>query len=120
AADRDGPRRRLRPRRMRRWSLRTRSAVAATLAILLALVVVGAGVDILVARHLHRSLDRTLRARAVEVAQLSASAPALLTRPGALDSPLVGTQVLAQVVDRRGRIVARSLDLGGRVLPTDA
>ena len=105
---------------MNRRSLRTRSVVAATLAILLALVVVGAGVDILVARHLHRSLDRTLRARAVEVAQLSASAPALLTRPGALDSPLVGTQVSVQVVDRRGRIVARSLDLGGRVLPTDA
>ena len=46
---------------MNRQSLRTRSVVAATLAILLALVVVGAGVDVLVARHLHRSLDRTLR-----------------------------------------------------------
>ena len=78
---------------------------------------VGVGVDVLVARHLHRSLDRTLRQRAVEVAQLSASAPALLTTPGALDSPVGGTQLIVEVVDRRGRIVARSLALGGRVLP---
>jgi signal transduction histidine kinase len=98
-------------------SLGARSIVAASLAILLALVVVGAGVDLLVARHLHRSLDRSLRERAVEVAQLSASAPALLTSPGALDSPLGGTQVSTEVVDRRGRIIARSLSLGGRVLP---
>jgi two-component system, OmpR family, sensor kinase len=98
-------------------SLQARSVVAATLAILLSLVAVGVAVDALVARHLHRSLDHSLRSRAVEVAQLSASAPALLTRPGALDTSLAGTQVSVQVVDRRGRIVARSLDLGGRVLP---
>jgi hypothetical protein len=101
-------------------SLRARSVAAATLAILLSLVAVGVAVDALVARHLHRSLDHSLRRRAVEVAQLSASAPALLTRPGALDSSLAGTQVSVQVVDRHGRIVARSLDLGGRVLPTGA
>ncbi|MFN2630034.1 MAG: ATP-binding protein, partial [Gaiellaceae bacterium] len=82
-----------------------------------ALVVVGVGVDVLASRHLHRSLDRTLRRRAVEVAQLSASAPALLTVPGALDSPLGGTQLTVEVVDRRGRLVVRSLALGGRVLP---
>jgi two-component system OmpR family sensor kinase len=98
-------------------SLGVRSIVAASLAILLALVVVGAGVDILVGRQLHRSLDRSLRQRAVEVAQLSASAPALLTTPGALDAPLGGQQLSVQVVDRQGRIVARSLALGGRVLP---
>ena len=101
-------------------SLQARSVAAATLAILLSLVAVGVAVDALVARHLHRSLDHALRRRAVEVAQLSASAPALLTRPGALDSPLAGTQVSVQVVDRHGRIVARSLDLGGRVLPAGA
>ena len=67
-------------------SLGARSIVAASLAVLLALVVVGAGIDVLVGRHLHRSLDRSLRQRAVEVAQLSASAPALLTTPGALDT----------------------------------
>ncbi len=100
-------------------SLRVRSIVAASAAILLALVVVGAGVDILVGRHLHRSLDRSLRERAVEVAQLSASAPALLTSPGALDAPLGGEQISVEVVDRRGRIVARSLALGGGVLPLE-
>jgi two-component system OmpR family sensor kinase len=99
-------------------SLQARAVAAAALAILLALVVVGVGVDLLVSRHLHRTLDRTLRERAVEVAQLSASAPALLTRPGALDSPIGGAQPIVEVVDRHGRIVARSLSLGGRVLPT--
>src|SRR5439155_12429537 len=91
---------------------------AATAAIVLAVVVVGVGVDLLVSRDLQRSLDRSLRQRAVEVAQLSASAPALLTTPGALDAHLGGTQLSVEVVDRRGRIVARSLALGGRVLPT--
>ena len=99
-------------------SLQTRSVAAAALAILLALVVVGLGVDLLVSRHLRRTLDHTLRQRAVEVSQLSASAPALLTTPGALDSPIGGAQLIVEVVDRRGRIVARSLSLGGRVLPT--
>ena len=99
-------------------SLQARAIAAAALAILIALVIVGVGVDLLVSRQLHRSLDRTLRQRAVEVSQLSASAPALLTTPGALDSPIGGTQLIVEVVDRRGRIVARSLSLGGRVLPT--
>ena len=98
-------------------SLGARSIVAASLAILLALVVVGVAVDVLVGRHLHRSLDRSLRRRAVDVAQLSAAAPALLTTPGALEGSLGGQQVSVQVVDRRGRLVARSLALGGRVLP---
>ena len=103
---------------MRGSSLQLRSVVAAATAIVLALVLVGVGVDLLVSRHLHRSLDRNLRDRAVQVAQLSVSAPALLTTPGALDSPLGGTQLSVVVLDRRGRIVARSLSLGGRVLPT--
>jgi signal transduction histidine kinase len=100
-------------------SLRTRSILSASLAILIALVVVGAGVDILVGRHLRHSLDRSLRERAVEVEQLSATAPALLLSPGSLDSAVGGTQMLTQVLDRRGRIVARSLSLGGRVLPVN-
>jgi len=98
-------------------SLGARSILAASLAILVALVIVGAGVDLLIGRHLHRTLDRSLRQRASEVAQLSASAPALLTTPGALDTSIGGQQVSVQIVDRRGRIVARSLALGGRVLP---
>jgi signal transduction histidine kinase len=103
---------------MNRLSLRLRSVAAAALAILLAVVVVGVGVDVLVSRHLHRSLDRTLRERAVEVAQLAASAPKVLTTPGALDAPLGSTQLSIEVVDRHDRIVARSLALAGRVLPT--
>ena len=98
-------------------SLGVRSIVAGSLAVVLALVIVGASVDVLVARHLHRSLDRSLRARAVQIAQLSATAPALIVSPGALDAPISGVQLSVEVLDRRGRIVARSLALGGRVLP---
>jgi two-component system OmpR family sensor kinase len=97
-----------------------RSTMAALVSVLVALVIVGVGVDVLVGRHLRGSLDRALRQRAVAVAQLSATAPALLVSPGALDAPAGGTQVLTQVLDRRGRIVARSLALGGRVLPVEA
>ena len=98
-------------------SLGARAILAASAAVVLALVVVGTGVDVLVGRHLHRSLDRSLRSRAVDVAQLSASAPSLLVVPGALDVSLGGRQASVEVVDRHGRIVARSLSLGGRVLP---
>jgi signal transduction histidine kinase len=100
-------------------SLRVRSIVAAAVAVLIALIVVGVGVDLLVGRHLRQSLDRSLRDRAAEIAQLSASAPALLSSPGSLDTPLGGQQLDVQVVDRRGRIVGRSLALGGRVLPVE-
>jgi len=100
-------------------SLTWRSTLAALVSVLVALVIVILGVDVLVGRHLHGSLDRSLRQRAVAVAQLSATAPALLVSPGALDAPAGGTQVLTQVLDRRGRIVARSLALGGRILPVE-
>ena len=100
-------------------SLGTRTTLAAALAIVLALAIVGIVVDVLVGRQLHRSLDRSLRDRAVEVAQLNASAPVLLTSPGALDAPLAGRQLDVEVVDRRRRIVARSLALGGRALPVE-
>ncbi len=99
-------------------SLRVRSAVAAALATLIAVAALGLAIDVLVARHLHKSQDSTLRARAVEVAQLAASAPALLATPGSLDSPVGAEQAFVEVVDRRSRIVARSLSLRGRVLPT--
>jgi two-component system, OmpR family, sensor kinase len=98
-------------------STRLRAVLAAALATLIAVAVLGSAVDVLVARHLRASLDHTLRTRAVEVARLAASAPALLTQPGALDSPVGATQAMVEVVDSRGRIVARSLSLGGRELP---
>ena len=49
-------------------SLRARSILAALLAIVVAVVSVGVGVDVLVGRHLRGSLDRSLRQRAVGVA----------------------------------------------------
>jgi two-component system OmpR family sensor kinase len=103
-----------------RVSLRGRAAIASALAILLAVVSLGVAVDVVVGRHLQRSLDASLRLRAVAVAQLSASAPALITAPGALESPLGGTDTSVEVLDRHGRLVARSLGLGGRVLPAAA
>jgi signal transduction histidine kinase len=98
-------------------SLRLRTILAAAAATMLAVIVLGSALDVLVARHLRHELDTSLRTRAIGVAQLAASAPALITTPGSLDAPTGGTQALVQVVDRRGRIVARSLSLGGRVLP---
>ena len=98
-------------------SLRLRSILAAALATLIAVAVLGSAVDVLVAGHLRRELDHTLRARAVSVAQLAASAPALLATPGSLDSAVGAAQALVEVVDRHDRLVARSLSLGGRVLP---
>jgi two-component system, OmpR family, sensor kinase len=98
-------------------SLRVRSIAAAAAATLIAVIVLGLAVDVLVARHLHHAQDNTLRARAVEVAQLAASAPALLTTPGSLDSPVGAAQAVVEIVDRHGRIAARSLSLRGRVLP---
>ncbi|HEV7639881.1 MAG TPA: HAMP domain-containing sensor histidine kinase [Gaiellaceae bacterium] len=98
-------------------NLRLRTILAAAAATMLAVVVLGSAVDVLVTRHLRHELDRSLRTRAIGVAQLAASAPALVTTPGALDAPAGGTQALVEVVDRKQRIVARSLSLGGRVLP---
>jgi signal transduction histidine kinase len=87
------------------------------LAIALAVAGLGLAVAILVARDLRGSLDTALRERAVEVSRLSVSAPALLTAPGALGAPLGGRDLAVEVLDRRGRIVARSSSLGGRLLP---
>ena len=98
-------------------NLRLRTILAAAAATMLAVIVLGSAVDVLVTRHLRHELDRSLRTRAIGVAQLAASAPALLTTPGALDAPAGGTQALVEVIDSRHRIVARSLSLGGRVLP---
>ena len=53
------------------------------------------------------------------VASLAVSAPAVLTAPGALESPVSGRQIVVEVLDSRGRILARSLTLGARLLPED-
>ena len=64
-----------------------------------------------------RRSTATCAARAVDVARLSVSAPALLTAPGALESPVAGRQLSVEVLDRHGRFLARSLTLGAKLLP---
>ena len=101
---------------MRPITLRARVAAAAAVAIVVAVVVLGLAVVARLDSRLYGSLDETLRRRAVDVARLSASAPAQLTAPGALEGRIGGSALFVQVVDRRGRIVARSAGLGSRVL----
>jgi two-component system, OmpR family, sensor kinase len=97
-------------------SLRVRVGFAAALSILVALAVLGSTLVVLLGRQLHDELDRALRTRATEVAQLVATTPALVTRPGALEAPLGGQQLFVEVLDRHQRIVARSSALGAKVL----
>jgi signal transduction histidine kinase len=101
-------------------SLRVRVALATGAAIALATVVLGITAVALAEREQASSRDAALRAGATQVAQLSASAPALLTAPGALEGRVGGRGLLVEVVDRKGRIVARSASLGGGVLGTRA
>lgn len=98
-------------------SLRARVAAAAAVAIVVAVGLLAIAVPALLQRQLTDELDRSLRGRAVEVARLASSTPALLTEPGTLEGRLTGGALFVQVVDRRGRIVARSGALGGRLLP---
>jgi two-component system, OmpR family, sensor kinase len=100
-------------------SLRARVAAAAVAAIVVAVVLLGVAVLARLDSRLYGSLDDTLRRRAVDVARLSASAPDVLTAPGALEGRVGGSALFVQVVDRRGRIVARSGVLGSRALPVD-
>jgi signal transduction histidine kinase len=97
-------------------SLRVRVGLAAALSILVALAVLGSTLVVLLGRQLHSELDRALRTRATDVAQLVATTPALVTQPGALEAPLGGQQLFVEVLDRHGRIVARSSALGAKVL----
>jgi signal transduction histidine kinase len=98
-------------------SLNFRLIAASIAAVLLAVVVFGVGARVIVSNQMHSSLDRSLRQRAIEVARLSVSAPAVLTAPGALESPLSGRQLSVEVLDRHRAIVARSLALGAKLLP---
>jgi two-component system, OmpR family, sensor kinase len=98
-------------------SLRGRLVIAAAVAVLLAVAGIGGAAAEFVTHELRSTLDTSLRARAGDVARLSASAPSLLTSPGILDSASGGRQLDVEVLDRRGRIVSRSLSLGARVLP---
>jgi signal transduction histidine kinase len=100
-------------------TLRGRLAIAAAASILLAVVVFAVVTVALVDHQLSASLDSALRQRAQAVAQLAVSAPAVLTYPGALEGSDSGRQLAVEVIDARGRIVARSLTLGAQLLPQD-
>jgi two-component system, OmpR family, sensor kinase len=100
-----------------RLTLRGRVVLAACAAIVIAVVLVAIGVSVLVERQLRGNLDSSLRDRAAEVARLSVSAPSLLATPGALDTSIGGLQLSIEVLDRHGRVLARSLSLGGSFLP---
>ena len=102
---------------MRSAGIQLRVAVAAAVAIVVAVAALGVAVLARLDNQLEDALDRSLRVRATEVARLSASTPELLTRPGTLEGRLGGSPLLVQVIDSRGRIVARSSALGSRVLP---
>jgi signal transduction histidine kinase len=104
---------------MSAMTLRLRVVLAAACGVLLAVAGLAVAAQFLVRHELHTSQDRGLRARAADIARLSASAPALLTSPSALDAPNGGEQLLVEVLDRHRRIVARSGALGGRLLPAD-
>jgi len=105
---------------MSRWSLRTRLAAAAAVAVLVALAVLGIAATLVVEHQLRSTVDRDLRRRAVDVAQLAAVTPGLLQSRGALDIGSGGRQLWVEVRDRDDRIVARSDALRGRLLPGDA
>jgi signal transduction histidine kinase len=105
---------------VRSAGLRARVALAAAAAIVVAVALLGVAVSAVLGHELNGSLDRALRERAVDVARLAASTPDLLVAPGALEGRVGGSSLLVEIVDRRGRIVARSDGLGGRVLPESA
>jgi two-component system OmpR family sensor kinase len=100
-------------------SLRIRLALAVAGSIVAALALFGVATVVVVRHELRASLDDALRQRAVQVAELAVSAPAVLNNPGALESPVSGHQIVVEVIDARGRILARSLTLGAEILPED-
>ena len=101
-------------------TLRARVAAAAAAAIVLAVALLVIAVPKFLEGELRGTLDDALVRRAADVAQLNATVPDQLTEPGALEGRLAGGTLFVQVVDRSGRIVARSSGLGGRVLEPDA
>jgi signal transduction histidine kinase len=100
-------------------TLRARVAAAAATAIVLAVALLVIAVPKFLAGELQGTLDDALVRRAADVARLNATAPDQLTAPGALEGRLSGSTLFVQVVDKAGRIVARSSGLGGRVLTAD-
>jgi signal transduction histidine kinase len=93
--------------------------LAAAGSIVAAVAVFALATVVLVAHELRGSLDGALQQRAQDVAELAVSAPAVLSDPSALESTASGPQITVEVIDAHGRILARSLTLGARLLPED-
>jgi len=104
-------------RRRTSRSLRARLTLAAAGTILAAVVLFAVATVVIVDHELRGSLTTALRQRAQEVAQLAVSAPAVLNDPGALESPVSGRQIAVEVLNARGRLLARSAALGAELLP---
>jgi signal transduction histidine kinase len=101
-------------------TLRARVAAAAAAAIALAVALLVIAVPAFLENELQGTLDETLVRRAADVAQLNATTPDQLTEPGALEGRLAGSTLFVQVIDRQGRIVARSSALGGRSVAAES
>jgi two-component system OmpR family sensor kinase len=101
-------------------TLRARVAAAAAAAIALAVALLVIAVPAFLENELQGTLDETLERRATDVAQLNATTPDQLTQPGALEGRLAGSTLFVQVIDRQGRIVARSSALGGRYVVAES
>ncbi len=101
-------------------TLRARLAAATAVTILAAVVVFALITVLVVGSQLRGSLDSALRQRAEAVAELAASAPAVLNEPGALESTASGRQLAVEVIDKHGRILTSPLTLGAEVLPQNS
>ena len=101
-------------------TLRARLVAISVGSILAAVALFAVATLLLVNHELRSTLDADLRQRAENVAQLAVLAPAVLTEPGALESPVSGRQIAVEVIDAQGRPIARSLSLGAQLLPEDA
>ena len=104
---------------MRNWKLRTRVALAAALAIFLAVALVGIAIQLLLARDLRRPARLEPEAAGHRRGHAQRLRARAADDPGALDSAPATGALDVEVVDRNGRIVARSLALGARVLPAE-
>lgn len=100
-------------------TLRWRLILAAAGSIIAAVALFAIAAVSIVERELRGSLDSSLRSEAQTVAQLAVSAPAVLNYPGALEGSASGRQIVVEVIDAHGKIVARSLTLGAMLLPDD-
>jgi len=87
-------------------SLRARVTLAAVVAVVIAVIILGVGARVIVNAQMRSSLDSSLRQRATDVARLAVSAPAVLNSPGALEAPIAGRQLTVEVLDRRRAIAS--------------